>query len=155
MSPSDAPLPSGPAASAESPPAPESAGGAGSAGSARSAGSAGSARSTRPRVVRPAWAWFAALDSGIVALVVLSTVDRAYDAVNSATPLPIPSRSVVRAILAATAVIHVGEGLAAARVAGRRGLPARGWGLQTLAVGFPSLLALRRALRASPARPPA
>jgi hypothetical protein len=152
MSPPDAPLSSGSAASPESPPALESAGSAGTAGSARSAGSIAS---PRPRVVRPAWAWFAALDGGIVALVVLSAVDRAYDTVNSATPLPIPSRSVVRAILAATAVIHVGEGLAAARVAGRRGLPARGWGLQTLAVGFPSLLALRRALRASPARPPA
>jgi hypothetical protein len=46
--------------------------------------------------------------------------------------------------LGATAVIHTAEALAAGSTAHRRGLPARGWMLQTFTVGFPSLLALRR-----------
>jgi hypothetical protein len=109
----------------------------------------------RPRVVHPSWGWFVALDGGIVALVTLSAVDVAYDAVTAATLAPFPSRQVLRGILAATVVIHVVEGIAAARVARRHGLPARGWGVQTLAVGFPSLFALRRAIRANPVPRPA
>jgi CRISPR-associated Cas5-like protein len=100
---------------------------------------------SRTGVVRPSWAWFAALDGGIVALVALSTFVRAYDAVAERSPGPFPSRSALRALLAATVVIHVAEAAAAGRNARRRGLPARGWALQTLAVGFPSLLALRGA----------
>jgi hypothetical protein len=97
-----------------------------------------------PGFVRPSWAWFALLDGGIVALVLLSTVDGAYAAVAEHSPAPFPPRPAVRAILAGTAVIHVVEGVVAGRRARRHGLPARSWGLQTLAVGFPSLLALRR-----------
>jgi hypothetical protein len=97
-----------------------------------------------PGVVRPSWAWFALLDGGIVALVLLTTIDRARDAVAAHSPVPLPPRRVLRAILAATAVIHVVEAVAAGRYAKRRGLPARGWAFQTLAVGFPSLFALRR-----------
>jgi hypothetical protein len=104
----------------------------------------------RPRVVRPSWLWFVALDGGIVVLVTLSVVDVAYDAVSAGTLAPFPSRKVVRGILAGTVVIHAVEGVAAARVARRHGLRARGWGLQTLAVGFPSLFALRRAIRVGP-----
>ena len=48
-------------------------------------------------------------------------------------------------MLVGTAVIHAAEALAAGRMARRRGLPARGWRLQTFVVGFPSLRALRRA----------
>jgi hypothetical protein len=109
--------------------------------------------SARPRVVHPSWVWFAVLDGGIAALVLLSVVDVAYDAVTAATLAPFPSRKLVRGTLAATVVIHVVEGTAAARVARRHGLPARGWGLQTLAVGFPSLFALRRAVKSVPAAP--
>jgi Domain of unknown function (DUF4499) len=107
--------------------------------------------SGRPRVVRPSWLWFVALDGGIVVLVTLSVVDVAYDAVTAGTLAPFPSRKILRGILAGTVVIHVVEGVAAARVARRHGLPARGWGLQTLAVGFPSLFALRRATTVGPA----
>ena len=96
-------------------------------------------------VVRPSWAWFALLDGGIVALVLLSALDGARDAVAARSPLPIPPRRVLRGILAAAGVIHVIEALVAGRYAKRRGLPAPGWALQTLAVGFPSLFALRRA----------
>jgi hypothetical protein len=98
-----------------------------------------------PGVVRPSWAWFVLLDGGIVALVLLSALDGARDAVAARSPVPLPSRRVLRAILAATAVIHVVEALAAGRYARRQGLPPRGWALQTLAVGFPSLFVLRRA----------
>jgi hypothetical protein len=99
----------------------------------------------RPGVVRPNWAWFALLDGGIVALVVLSAVDGAYDAVTGRSPVPLPPRRALPAILVGTAVIHVVEAGTAGRYARRRGLPALGWALQTLAVGFPSLFALRRA----------
>jgi hypothetical protein len=114
----------------------------------------------RPGVIRPSWVWFVLLDGGIVALVLLSTVDVAYDVVQR-SGVPFPPRRALRALLAATAVIHVVEGAVAGRRAQRRGLPPRGWALQTLAVGFPSLLALRRAadvdpegLRAPPAPRP-
>ena len=96
-------------------------------------------------------------------LAVLSAGGGAYDACSGRSPVPLPPPRVLRAILAGAVVIHVGESLAAGRQARRRGLPARGWALQTLAVGFPSLLALRRAttsaasgepsrLRATPVR---
>jgi hypothetical protein len=104
-----------------------------------------------PGVIRPSWAWFALLDGGIVALVVLSAVDGAHDVVTERSPVPLPPRRVLHAILGATVVIHVVEAAVAGRRARQRGLPARGWALQTLAVGFPSLLALRRATR--PAEP--
>ncbi len=94
--------------------------------------------------MRPPWAWFLLLDGGIVALVVLSTVDGAYEAVTEHIPAPLPPRRALRAILAGAVLIHVVEAVAAGRQARRRGLSAWGWALQTLAVGFPSLLALRR-----------
>jgi hypothetical protein len=97
-----------------------------------------------PAVTRPAWGWFAALDGGIVVLVALSTVERAYDAVAGVSPVPFPSRSALRGLLAGTVVIHLVEAAAAGRLARRRGLSSGGWAFQTLLVGFPSLLALRR-----------
>jgi hypothetical protein len=96
-------------------------------------------------VVRPSWAWFALLDGGMVALVVLSAAAGAYDAVTARSPVALPPRRALRAILAGAVVIHVVEAVAAGRTARRRGLPGLGWALQTLAVGFPSLLALRQA----------
>jgi Domain of unknown function (DUF4499) len=95
-------------------------------------------------VVRPSWGWFAALDGGIVALVALSASERAYVTVKASSPGPFPSRGALRALLAGTAVIHLVEAAAAGRNARRRGLATRGWAFQTLLVGFPSLLALRR-----------
>ena len=47
-------------------------------------------------------------------------------------------------MLGGTAAIHVAEAVVAGRMARRRGLSPRGWRSQTLTVGFPSLLALRR-----------
>jgi hypothetical protein len=96
-------------------------------------------------VVRPAWGWFAALDGGMAALAVLCTVAPAYDAVAEVSPAPFPSRQALRALLVGAVAIHLAEAVAAGRIARRRDLPPGGWAFQTLLVGFPSLLALRRA----------
>lgn len=98
---------------------------------------------------RPAAGWFVALDGGIVALCALSASAATYDRVAAAVALP--PRRALQALLAATAVIHLAEAAHARSVARRHGLPARRWALQTLAVGFPSLLALRRTRRCLPA----
>jgi hypothetical protein len=91
-------------------------------------------------VVRPAWWWFALLDGGIAALALLA----GNDSVARRSPVPLPGPSLARLMLVATAAIHLVEGLAALRVAQRRGLPATRWAGQTFVVGFPSLVALRR-----------
>ena len=76
--------------------------------------------------------------------------DGAYRRASEVSKGALPPRSALQALLGATAVIHIGEAVAAGRMARRRGLPAAGWRLQTFIVGFPSLMALRR----SPAPPP-
>jgi hypothetical protein len=101
-------------------------------------------------VVRPSWAWFAVLDGGIIALSVLSASEEAHAAVSDASPVPLPSHHACRGMLVGTAVIHVAEAMLVGRAARRRGLSPRGWRGQTLLVGFPSLLALRRVRRTSP-----
>jgi len=98
----------------------------------------------RSDVVRPSWAWFALLDGGIVALVILSSHEGAHTLAGGASPVPLPSQEVCRYMLVGTAAIHVAEALFAGPMARRRGLSLRGWRRQTLTVGFPSLLALRR-----------
>jgi hypothetical protein len=99
-----------------------------------------------PGVVRPPWGWFALLDGGLVALILLVWPDTLRDAVTHLTPVPLPSQSLARRLLVGAVAIHLVEGLVAARLARRGGLPSRGWGAQTFVVGFPSLLALRRRL---------
>jgi Domain of unknown function (DUF4499) len=94
--------------------------------------------------VRPSWLWFLLLDGGIVILAKLAFSKSAYEMVGGKTGAALPPREVLQAMLVGTAVIHATEALAAGRIARRRGLSARGWRLQTLLVGFPSLLALRR-----------
>lgn len=96
---------------------------------------------------RPRAGWFFVLDGGIVLLTVLATSPDAYRRASASVPLP--PRRALRWLLAATAVIHVTEGAVAARTAGARGLPRGKWGLQTLVVGFPSLIELRRQRRRS------
>jgi hypothetical protein len=99
---------------------------------------------TKPAAVRPKWWWFALLDGGIAALVVFSASGGAHRAVSESSPAPFPPQRVLRGMLAGTALIHTVEAMFAARGARRRGLPAGSWARQTFAVGFPSLLALRR-----------
>jgi Domain of unknown function (DUF4499) len=89
--------------------------------------------------------WFLLLDGGIVVLARLSLSGPAYRRGREIGGDTLPPREVLQALLAATVVIHAGEALAAGRMARRRGLSARGWRFQTLVVGFPSLLAMRRA----------
>jgi Domain of unknown function (DUF4499) len=98
----------------------------------------------RSDVVRPAALWFLVLDGGIVILTKLALVKPAYRKANERTDGALPPREALQALLILTAVIHAAEAVAAGRMARRRGLSPRGWRLQTLIVGFPSLLALRR-----------
>jgi Transmembrane protein 254 len=102
------------------------------------------AKAKRSGVVRPSLFWFLLLDGGIVVLTRLAFSRQAYDHALEASGNRLPPREVLYSLLAATAVIHTGEGLVAGRMARRRGLSPRGWRLQTFIVGFPSLLALRR-----------
>jgi hypothetical protein len=94
-------------------------------------------------VVRPHWGWFFLLDGGLALLCAVACSDRAYRRVAGVGPLP--RQSALRRLLGVAAAVHVVEAIAAARGARRRAMPVRGWTLQTLLVGFPSLLALRRA----------
>ncbi len=105
------------------------------------------ARTRRSGVVRPSWLWFLLLDGGIVVLTKLAFDKSAYEKVGEKTGAALPPREVLQSMLVGTAVIHVTEALVAGRIARRRGLPVRGWRLQTFVVGFPSLLALRRSGR--------
>jgi hypothetical protein len=102
------------------------------------------AKAKRSSVVRPSWLWFLLLDGGIVVLTKLALSKTAHDKAGEMTGDVLPPREVLQVLLVGTAVIHAGEALAAGRMARRRGLPARGWRLQTFIVGFPSLLAMRR-----------
>ncbi|HEX3333506.1 MAG TPA: DUF4499 domain-containing protein [Acidimicrobiales bacterium] len=102
-------------------------------------------RPTRSGVVRPSLLWFLLLDGGIVLLAKLALSGRAYERGRQIGGDNLPPREVLQALLAATALIHAGEALAAGRMARRRGLTPAGWRRQTFVVGFPSLLAMRRA----------
>jgi hypothetical protein len=105
-------------------------------------------RVRRSGVVRPPWPWFVLLDGGIVVLTGLALHEPAYDTARRVAGDRLPPRQALQVLLAGAAVVHAGEALVAGRMARRRGLPARGWLLQTLVVGFPSLRALRRTSRA-------
>ncbi len=95
--------------------------------------------------MRPSLFWFLLLDGGIVVLSKLALHKPSYDRANELSNDALPPREALQALLVATAVTHAVEAVAAGRMARRRGLPARGWRLQTFVVGFPSLRALRRA----------
>ena len=97
--------------------------------------------------MRPSVYWFLLLDGGIVVLAKLALSRAAYRKADEISRGALPPREVLQSMLIGTAVIHAGEAVVAGRLARRRGLAARGWRLQTLIVGFPSLLALRRSGR--------
>jgi Domain of unknown function (DUF4499) len=101
-------------------------------------------RAKRSGVVRPSLLWFLLLDGGIVVLTKLAVSRTAYDKVDDMTGQALPPRETLQALLVGTAVVHAAEAVVAGRMAARRGLSPRGWRLQTLIVGFPSLLSLRR-----------
>ena len=101
------------------------------------------ARKQRSGVVRPHWLWFVVLDGGIFVLVQFVRNPALYATARQRTADRLPPHGTIKALLAGTAVIHVAEAAAAGHMAARRGLPKRGWILQTFLVGFPSLLKLR------------
>ena len=101
----------------------------------------------KPGVVRPSLFWFLLLDGGLIALAKLAVSKSAYDKVGDMTGDALPPRETLQAMLVGAAAIHLAEAVAAGRMAKRRGISPRGWRLQTLVVGFPSLLALRRSTR--------
>lgn len=96
-----------------------------------------------PPPTRPALAWYAVLDGGVAALTLLALSPSAHAKAQARAPLP--SRRALQALLGLTVVAHVGEALVARRTARRHQLDVAGWTRQTVVVGFPSLLALRRA----------
>ena len=106
------------------------------------------AKTRRSGVIRPSLFWFVLLDGGIALLALLVFNDEAYERAAERSGGALPPREALQGLLAGTAVIHAFEALVASRMARRRGLRPRGWRLQTFVVGFPSLLALRRAGRA-------
>ncbi len=95
-------------------------------------------------VVRPHWLWFLVLDGGIFMLIQFVANPGLYGKARAKSGERLPPHSAIKALLAGTAVIHLGEAAMAGRMAARRGLRRRGWVLQTFAVGFPSLLKLRQ-----------
>jgi hypothetical protein len=95
-------------------------------------------------LTRPSLFWFLLLDGGIVALTALAYSKKTHETVSEMSGDTLPPQSALRNLLIGTAVTHAGEAFVARRMARRRGLPARGWALQTFVVGFPSLLALRK-----------
>ncbi|HVT42105.1 MAG TPA: DUF4499 domain-containing protein [Acidimicrobiales bacterium] len=106
-----------------------------------------SRRTRRNGVQRPSLFWFLLLDGGIVILAKLALSGRSYEKASEVSNDALPPREVLQVMLVGTAVIHAAEALVAGRMARKRGLPARGWRRQTFVVGFPSLLALRKAAR--------
>ncbi len=99
---------------------------------------------TRSKVVHPSLGWFLLLDGGMIALAALATSESLHARVSEAALTPLPPQSRLQKLLAAALLTHAGEALIGARMAKRRGLPSSGWTLQTFAVGFPSLLQLRK-----------
>jgi len=101
--------------------------------------------SPKPTFSRPALGWFVVLDGGIAALSVLALHDGAYRAAREIGPLP--EQKQLRTLLVGTIGLHVLEASLARRMASRRGLASEvvgRWRRQTFAVGFPSLLKLRK-----------
>jgi hypothetical protein len=105
------------------------------------------ARAKHTAVVRPSLFWFLLLDGGLVALAKLALSKSSYDKVGDMTGDVLPPRETLQAMLVGATAIHLAEALVAGRMAKRRGISLRGWRLQTLIVGFPSLLSLRRSTR--------
>ncbi len=102
------------------------------------------AKTSQGSVRRPSFFWFFLLDGGIVLLALLAFNDRAYERASERLADRLPPRETLVGMLIGTAVIHAVEAMAAGRIARKRGLAPGGWRVQTLVVGFPSLLALRK-----------
>lgn len=107
---------------------------------------------TLPRVKRPHLGWWLAILLGLGLTFTLALSEDAYAAWTTHLGWMLP-RAVVQGIAAVAAALHVGEGVYAYVRARRAGLPtARGWGLQTLLLGYPSLRLLLAELREDEAK---
>ena len=87
--------------------------------------------------LRPALGWFLLLDGGLLALTAMVIMPSMAARIRRTTPLP--ADRVLRTVLLAAIITHLGEGIAAFAMAHRRGRDARAWAIQTTIVGFPSL----------------
>ncbi len=107
------------------------------------------ARTKRSGVVRPPLFWFLLLDGSLLALIKLALSKTSYDKVNDMAGDALPPRETLQALTIGALGLHLFEALIAGRMAKRRGLAPGGWRVQTLVVGFPSILALRRSTRSA------
>ncbi|MEM1416698.1 MAG: NAD-dependent epimerase/dehydratase family protein [Myxococcota bacterium] len=101
-----------------------------------------------PVVTRPHVGWWIGVGTGLGLTFLLAFDRRAHRAASLFVPgfgVVFPRR-VLKGIAAGAAALHIGEGIYAYRLAKRSGLEevALDWGLQTLALGWPSLRLLRR-----------
>jgi hypothetical protein len=100
--------------------------------------------SRRSGIVRPSIGWFFLLDGGLVALAVLAASERAHKSADEALPSALPPRAALQRLFAGAIITHLFEAMVARRMARKRGLRSGAWTRQTLVVGFPSILKLRR-----------
>jgi hypothetical protein len=108
------------------------------------------AKTTPSGVLRPSWLWFLFLDGGLILLARLVFSQKSYDKARELSGDALPPHRALRALLIGATMLHAGEAVAAGAMARRRALPSpRRWQLQTLIVGFPSLLALRKSSRSA------
>ena len=97
-------------------------------------------------VERPALIWWLAVGGGLGLLFALAFSGGAFGW--WVRRLPMFPRRTLRAIAYIAIALHVGEAAYAYRVAKRAGLDHRGWALQTLLLGYPSLRLLLPKARA-------
>ena len=101
------------------------------------------------RFVRPSLLWYAVLDTGVAATAAMALSPTVYETVAETSPVPVPSRRTVQAILVGTVILHIVESKVAYGMAKRRGMDSSAvrWGVNGLIVGFPTLLKLRKISR--------
>ena len=93
---------------------------------------------------RPSLLWRLFVLGGVGTMTALSTSRKAWETWEDNVTDKVP-RNVIRGVLAATVVTHVGEARVAARMADRRGVtPACPWVRATLLYGFPVLQRLAK-----------
>jgi hypothetical protein len=98
----------------------------------------------RSSVVRPSIGWFLLLDGSLALLAVLAASEGAHKSADEVLPSALPPRPALQRLFAAAIITHLFEAMVARRMARKRGLRSGAWTRQTLVVGFPSILKLRK-----------